>query len=142
MSTIVDVGAGFALPPLLETFAPMLERSRSLITLGDDWDGEGSPGYHETTWRQAVGIVVASAAVFVEGKPGVVLPVPVIAGGQDGGIDIFWDAGTRHVMITVPQDDGPVTFHGFDQTNATRDVKGSLDPADSNDWIVRWLTAS
>ncbi|MDQ3512417.1 MAG: hypothetical protein M3462_01950 [Chloroflexota bacterium] len=141
MATIVNASAGVDLPVALAPYATAIERSRHLLSLDNDWDGEGSPGYQETTWRRAVDIVLTSVTAFVERQPGAVLPVPAIAGGQDGGIDILWDAGTRHLMITVPPaNDGPVTFHGFDQTNDAREVKGSLDPADANDWIVRWLT--
>lgn len=142
MSILVDIRAGITLPTALETFAPGIERSSHFLELSDDWDGEGSPGYHETTWRQAVTLVVRSASAFIESHPEETPPPPIFAKGQDGSIDIVWDAGEKRLMINVPaENDEPVAYHGFDRSNDAREVKGSLDPADQNDWIVRWLTA-
>lgn len=133
---------GFTLSRALKGFVSPIERSWKIVSLDDDWDGEGSLGYDESTWRQAVSLVVRSASTQVERHPDVILPVPIFAKGQEGSIDILWDSGERRLMINVPAEgDGPVTYHGFDTGNDAREVKGSLDPSDQNDWIVRWLTA-
>src|SRR5690242_6411887 len=36
--------------------------ARRLLSLGDDWDGEGSPGYDEQTWSRAADLLIAFVA--------------------------------------------------------------------------------
>jgi hypothetical protein len=130
---------GFVLPAALGSFVQGIERSRAMLDLDDDWDGEGSPGYAEATWRRAVGIAIASAsrffAVYDE-----VPPAPSIAKGPDGSVDVLWQSVSKKVMINVPADSGSIAYHGYDPDNPEREIKGLLDPADANGWILSWLT--
>jgi hypothetical protein len=131
---------GFAVPDELAHFVPAIERSRAMLNLEDDWDGEGSPGYAEETWRRAVRLAIESAKSFLltHDEPA---PIPAFSKGPDGSVDVLWRSGRRKVMINVPaEEDEPITYHGFDRENPHREIKGCLDPANHNEWILVWLT--
>lgn len=131
---------GFEFPIGLGHFVEPIANSRRMLELEDDWDDEGSPGYQEKTWRVAVSIAVQSATVFLDTHE-IVTPAPAIAKGPEGSVDILWTSGTRKVMINVSADeDEPITYHGYDREHASREIKGLLDPADKNEWILGWLT--
>lgn len=131
---------GVVVPNHLAHFVPAMERSRAMLDLEDDWDGEGSPGYAEETWRRAVGIALESAK-HAPSAPQEPLPTPAFSKGPDGSVDVLWRANAKRVMINVPAEAGePITYHGFDRDNARREIKGLLDPTDANGWIVAWLT--
>jgi hypothetical protein len=130
---------GFLLAAELGSFVPEIERSRAMLDLADDWDGDGSPGYAEATWRRAVGIAIESSSRFLAVHDEVP-PPPAIAKGPDGSVDLLWRSGSKKLMINVPADAGSVTFHGFDRDNPDREIKGVLAPEDANGWIVSWLT--
>lgn len=131
---------GFELPGELSPFVQEIERSRAMLDLEDDWDGEGSPGYAEETWRRAVGIAIAGARNYLTTRKAAP-PTPVFSKGPEGSVDILWWSGNRRLMINVPaEENDPVTYHGYDRENANRETKGVLDPYDSNGWMLSWLT--
>lgn len=132
--------AGFVLPQALHAVADRLERSRTMLDLEEDWDGEGSRGYEEATWRRAATLVVtASVAHYRRGGSDVALPV--ITKGDDGSIDLQWRTPTRNILINVPADvDQRVSFFAHDRANLKRDLGGDLEPAANNEWLLAWLT--
>lgn len=131
---------GIVLPRSLEHFAASIERSRAMVELEDDWDGEGSLGYSEATWHRAVSFAVESARGFVS-DGWVPPPAPAISKGPDGSVDVLWRQGTKKFMLNVPSEPGePVTYHGFDAENDRRETQGVVDLGDRNEWIVAWLT--
>jgi hypothetical protein len=134
------VEGGIAVPEELAHFVPAIESSRAMLNLEDDWDGEGSLGYAEETWRRAVGIAIESAISFLLTHDEAV-PTPAFSKGPDGSVDVVWRSGSRKVMINVPaEEDEPITYHGFDREISQREIKAILDPVDHNKWIVVWLT--
>lgn len=60
------------LPPSGQT---EIERSRRILELNDDWDGEGSPGYAQPTLDIAVEVLES----IVEG-----IPTILLVGDHDG----------------------------------------------------------
>jgi hypothetical protein len=91
----------FILPAALGDVAARLVESRSILELGDNWDGEGSPGYEEATWQRAAQFVVDGATRFWRSRQSAP-PAPTITNGPDGSVDIIWRAGNRKVLINVP----------------------------------------
>src|SRR5262245_23553917 len=100
--TAADAQVGdFRLSADLSRVAERLERSRSMLALGDDWDGEGSPGYAEATWHRAAELVV-DAATAHHRRMNIDTLLPIISKGDEGSIDIQWRTPHRNVLINVP----------------------------------------
>ena len=111
-------------PLLVETRAVdrlerAIEESRRILDLHDDWDGDGSPGYAEPTWRQAVTIL---RRLSREARH---LPVPSIAPAEAGSVDLYWGKPRQDLLLNVPaQPDEPVAYYG---TRGNMDFSGVLD---------------
>jgi hypothetical protein len=119
---------GMEVPPPLAPLAEAIERSREILRLEDDWDGEGSPAYREADWQRAVCFLLAGAAGLHE-QHGLVAITPQIFNGPDGSIELLWEHQSRRLLLNVPAGDGQVTLYGRDASAPDRfEVKGALDP--------------
>lgn len=129
---------GFRLPGEFAQIGEAIEASRALLELGDDWDGQGTPGFSLEVWRRTVGLVVALAH-DLRGKRELVVDDVQILPGEDGGLAIDWRTAKRELLITVPKNSGEeASFYGDDGVGGHK-VKGTLDPSASNRWIAEWL---
>jgi hypothetical protein len=109
----------------------------AILSLKDDWDGEGSTGYSEKTWDRAMDFLdIHVQEVFR--KCGHVL-VPKILPGPDGSIDFHWRSERFELLVNVPEsDDVSVSFYG-DQFNGRNSFKGPFDRASLSRILVTWL---
>lgn len=112
-----------------------IDSSRRILELKDDWDEEGSPGYLQETWDKATRFIRESVSSFHTVAHG--LPAPRILPGPDGTIDIHWKTAERELLINIPVEDEPAEYYG---DGPRESVKGKLDLATSNEWILMWLT--
>jgi len=130
---------GFTLPGDLAHLAAEIEQSRSMLSLPDDWDEEGSPGYAEATWHRAVALLVQNATRLWR-QDRVSVQAPRVRKGPEGSIDLDWRAPDRELLINVPADPAePATYYGDDGAGGHR-IKGALDTSADNRWLLRWLT--
>ena len=118
--------------------AEAIHASRSILDLQDDWDEEGSSGYREATWQRAAEFVKDVASAFQQRGGGWVDP-PRILPGPEGSIDLHWKTAKRELLINIPaRDEEPADYYGCGDAKDT--VKGKLDTALPNEWILLWLT--
>lgn len=138
--TVVE-SFGFQLPEALRPVAERLDRSRSMLDLGLDWDGEGSPGYEEATWQRAAELVVKTSTRHYQ-LTRKTAPDPVITKGDEGSIDVQWRTRTRNILINIPADhNASVPFFAHDAESPSHDIGAELDPSVSNEWLLAWLLA-
>lgn len=130
-----------ALPEPLQPLADEIVTSRRILDWPDDFDDEGSPGYDEAVWQRAVEFVVANALRLWHQRR-LVAPVPAIGPGPYGSIDLHWRLPRRELLINVPVEaDSSFDFYGHDGSFGQA-VKGRLDRADDNGWLMQWLMAA
>ena len=111
-----------------------------MLDLGDNWDGEGSLGYDESTWRRAIELAIEIAHRFWRNRWDRPL-TPMIMKGPEGSIDLLWQTPRRELLLNVSTDvEEPATFYGHDRAVQRRTVEGKLDPAERNEWLLVWLT--
>jgi hypothetical protein len=114
-----------------------IHASQKLVTLEDNWDGEGSPGYSEATLDRAAAFLRLHMR-WVWEKYGVWLEVPRILPGPSGSIDIHWETPDYEVLVNVPNDpSAPATFYGDDYGKGS--IKGTFDPSFFNFGLLTWL---
>lgn len=118
---------------------PAIEKSRLMLTLSEDWDDEGSPAYEEQTWQRAVDFMLGTAIEFWR-ESGIIPEAPRIRKGPLESIDLHWLTPKRELLINVPATaNASFDFYGDDR-HGGHQVKGELDPNDSNHWLMHWLT--
>ena len=124
--------------PLAPVLAEALRTSRSILDWPDDWDDEGSPRFRESTWQRATEFVKLAAMAFQQ-RFGVWIEPPRILPGPAGSIDLHWRAAERELLINIPErDEAPADYYG--SGDAQDAVKGKLNTALPNEWILLWLT--
>lgn len=115
----------------------LIQASRSILEIEDNWDEEGSAGYSEATWERAIQFIKVTAISYVrETNQRIILPK--ITPGPEGSIDIRWKTAKRSLLINFPSNENePADFFG---SNKGRDsIKGTLDLSSQNLWLLMWL---
>lgn len=124
--------------PGIAHLADEIEASRSMLELEEDWDGEGSPGYEEATWRRAVDFLVGNASRLND-EYGVAIESPRIRKGPRGSIDLHWRMPDRELLVNIPADHGlPADYYG-DDGNGGQQTKGTLNPERQGYHLMLWL---
>ena len=114
-----------------------IERSKSILTLEDDWDGEGSSGYELATWQRTTNYLKQNALRLWDSLH-IALDTPNLSAGPDGSFDIDWKTDKRDLLINIPEDQTKLAdFYGSNK--AGQIVKGDLDISNPNQWLLIWL---
>lgn len=133
-----SVGQGIEDPPNLDALMSAAEKSRELLLLRDDWDGEGGRGYDKETWQRAI-IFLFLEYINAYNYLRLVIPVPKIQAGPDGSIDLYWKTPSTELLVNFPAEiDESVSYYG--DNSYGQKVKGSLNLHVSNLWLMMWLT--
>jgi hypothetical protein len=121
----------------------VIEQSKHILTLEDDWDEEGSQAYTLATWERATTFLQLGARQLWEENQ-VALEAPKILPGPSGSIDLHWKMARRELLINIPESVGkPANFYGDDSSShdqvPSQTVKGTLDTTKDNQWLMMWL---
>lgn len=128
-------------PIVLHSLASAIQESRSILQLQDDWDGEDSPGYSETTWNRTAQFLLENARNMWRLYK-LRLEAPRILPGPYGSIDILWQSPKRELLINIPATaEEPASYYGDDKEDGTDNaIRGKrLDTSKNNEWILLWL---
>jgi len=66
-----------------------VKKSEYILEIEDNWDGEGSPGYSESTWKKAINFIYLYAEE-IWNKLNINISPPDILPGPEGSIDLHW----------------------------------------------------
>ncbi len=118
----------------------MINESRSILQLQDDFDGNGSPRYSESTWERAIWFVRSQWEEYarVTDAP---MPVPRISPGPHGSIDVLWETEEFDLLVNIPANPEQEAEYSGD-SNGKRKFDGTLDPTLPNRGLVDWLAES
>lgn len=115
----------------------VIEASRWILQLEDDWDENGSGKYAEATWERARNFLAALAESSAR-QFGKDLPAPKILPGPDGSIDLHWKLPRFELLLNVSPDAGkPVSFYGDDYGASF--MKGNVTTPEATRRLVVWL---
>jgi hypothetical protein len=127
-----------AAPEWDEEIIHAIDASRWILGLRDDFDGEGSEGYAEKTWKRAVEFLRRHARWVWETASMKIQP-PRIRPGPSGSIDLHWKTPSYELLLNIPANPAEsATFYGDDYGRST--VEGSFDPSAFNTGILTWLS--
>jgi len=115
-----------------------IHKSRSVLELGDNWDGEGSCGYAEETWKRATEFLWKMAEVFYDQERGHTFFPPAINPGPQGSIDLHWDLPKFKLSMNFPA--SPAHFPSCRGTDSHGlEIKRELDDPEDYVAMARWM---
>jgi len=129
-------------PPAIKNLIDAIQQSRVLLQFEDDWDGDGSSGYSESTWNRAQNFLLKNALQLWR-RHKTCFDSPTIQPGPYGSIDLHWRTRKRELLINVSSNlEEPISYYGDDKDEGTENaIRGkNLDDASGDtEWIFLWL---
>jgi len=119
----------FKLPIELFTIVKCLNEYEKILSLDDNWDGDGAIGFVDDTWK-GVATFLTSYAVEIFNKSTKVIDIPKIYPSSEGSIDLDWETDKYGLLINVSQFGQRATFYADDK--AKQKVEGEFDPKNFN----------
>jgi hypothetical protein len=127
-------------PNPLSNVLRVIEDSRKILSLPEDWDDEGGARITEETWNRATEYLRRHAQALYS-RQGVRIPAPRILPDPSGGIDLHWKTEKRELLVNIPAPIAePASFYG--DAFGTNSIKGILDTAALDLGIFTWLVAT
>ncbi len=114
-----------------------IEHAKRILTLEEDWDGEGSPVYSEGTLNRAIAFLMMHLEQLWR-QFGVCPPIPKIGPGPDGSVDLHWREPSWELLVNIPADTNELAAFYGDNYGAQK-IKGSLESQKFNLGIAEWL---
>ncbi len=124
-------------PSALARLRRVIEESRALLDLPNNWDDNGSPSIAEATWRRATEFLERHAR-WAWNQHRMAIDPPDITPGPEGSIDLDWDNPRYRMLINIPAD--PIQLAGFyGDDRGGISIKGKLDTSLLNKGLLDWL---
>jgi len=112
------------LPDTLLPLQAAIEKSKYILDLKVNWDGEGAETYTENIWIKAVSFL-CEFSIDIHNTFGKTPVTPVIYHGPEGSIDILWKTDDLNLLLNIPKDDQAATFSG--ENSLGQEYEGSLN---------------
>ncbi len=129
---------GFLIPARMRGLIDAIHGSREILSLEENWDGDGALRCSEATWNRAVGFLARNSSQLWESTR-IIPATPYIEPVPDGSIHLDWMLEHKELLITIPASlDELISYYG-DDGNGGKQVKGTMDLEDRNDWLLLWL---
>ena len=115
----------------------VIESSKRILQLDDDWDDDGSAGYLLATWQRMEAFLrlLDRVAQF----QGTELPIPAIGPAESGSIDMHWSEPWGSLLVNIPADpDQPVAFYGSRRQGST--LSGTVPSGSVSPEVIAWLS--
>lgn len=125
IKVLLDGKTAATLPSELSELAAVIEKSKYILALEKDFDGEGSDSYSREVWLKAVQFV-AGYAQWLFDVFGKIMATPKIYHAPGGSIDIYWENERFNLLINIPPGDAPATFYG--DNYGAQVTEGKFDP--------------
>lgn len=119
----------FKLPIELYDVVNCLKKYEKILSLNDNWDGNGEIGFVEDTWKGVVTFLI-SYSIEVFNKFNEVIDIPKIYPSAEGSIDLDWETDKYGLLINISQFGKIATFYADDK--AKQKVEGEFDPNNFN----------
>ena len=121
------------LPDALLPLQTSIEKSKYILDLQPDWDGENAEAYTENVWTKAISFL-CEFSIDIHNTFGKIPVTPVIYHGPEGSIDILWKTDDLNLLLNIPKDEQPATFSG--ENSLGQKYEGSLN---TNNYSLSFL---
>jgi len=102
------------------------EQVDKIISLKENWDGEGAKPYKRETIDKAKRYIPIVNQELLA-KKDLQLGDPEITPGPDGSIDMEWKTDNYELLVNVPEKSEPVSYYWYNKHNEKDELKGKLE---------------
>ena len=114
-----------SLPINLHELLPAIEKSKYILELPSNWDGEGAEAYTLAVWRKAI-LFLIKYATWVFKLHRKIIAIPSIYHAPNGSIDIYWETSTFNMLLNVSDKDY-ATYYGDDYAKDKNEGELNID---------------
>jgi hypothetical protein len=119
----------------------LIQSSKWILDLKDDWDNEGSEGYSVETWERAIELLWRMSDLLEEESFRNPIPMPKINPANKGSIDLFWELNDCTLLINIPhKTEELATYYGEHKKKETISGKFATVYGVIVENISRWLS--
>jgi hypothetical protein len=123
----------------LKEIDQLIESSRKMLELEEDWDAEGASPIAESTWHRAVEFLRRNTSILWN-RYSLRVENPSMTPVADGSIDLHWKLAGRELLINIPASEDEWADYYGDNKQGGNIVKGTLHAEAANHWLFVWLT--
>lgn len=130
-------GLEFTFPSQLRGFYKTLQDAVEILSLEDNWDGEGALKIDKNAWLRAANFLDVYAKRLYE-MESAVLEEPFISPVPNGSVDVVWENNNVRLLLNFKVDSETAGYYGdFYSDNNT--FKGIIPTFGIEDHFVSWL---
>jgi hypothetical protein len=116
----------------------IIEDSRYMLSLEDNWDECGAKKISEKTWLLSVNFLIKINTI-IEGESIKNLIPPSIGPVTDGSIDFTWITNKARMLINFKNSEINTAHYYADLYSDNNSAKGNFDPTKNIDFILPWM---
>lgn len=122
--TLFDVE--YFIPAQLNKLKDRIEKSKDLLTLKFNWDGQAGEPISNATF-QAMAAFIIKYACNIHHNYNRVIDIPHIYPSMCGSIDLDWETSNFGLLINIAKDGSIATFYA-DNAKCSQKTEGCFDP--------------
>ncbi|MHA1381967.1 MAG: hypothetical protein ACTSRG_26650 [Candidatus Helarchaeota archaeon] len=108
-----------------------------ILSLEDNWDGEGSKAYIKETWERAIDFLKQFYHTLLV-EHDLLIKIPDIQPSSEGDIDIHWETEKFELLLGIPENpEEPASYYGDDYSDNTIEASTKLDSL--NNILITWM---
>ncbi len=121
-----------------EQLQHIIEDSRYMLSLEDNWDECGAKKISEKTWLLSVNFL-KTINLLIENESMRNLIPPSISPVSDGSIDFTWITEKARMLINFKSSEINTAHYYADLYSDNNSAKGNFDPTKNIDFILPWM---
>ncbi len=116
----------------------VINESKSLLSLGENWDDEGALAIPKIVWERAMDFL-KNYSQYITQKKTINIQAPQINPCRDGSIDLSWRTPKARMLINFKNDDSGLAHYYGDYYNNINSIKGYVKTDEIQEFLATWM---
>ncbi|MFN3489450.1 MAG: hypothetical protein ACK4YV_09965 [Emticicia sp.] len=116
----------------------VISESKTLLSLGDNWDEEGALAIPEDIWKRAIKFLKNYSEYILQDKF-ISIQAPQINPCRDGSIDLSWRTPKARMLINFKNDKSDLAHYYGDYYNNINSIKGYVKTDEIQEFLATWM---
>ena len=121
-----------------DSILKVIDESKSLLSLGDNWDEEGALAIPKDIWNRAINFLKNYSEYILHDKA-TIIKAPQINPCRDGSIDMSWRTPKARMLINFKNDGSDLAHYYGDYYNSINSIKGYVKTDEIQEFLATWM---